>query len=59
MKTYTIIISDEQRESLRDIIDAHPAMTAENMPLEYWPDMLRKLPADEAEAPGCHHGFCL
>jgi len=59
VKTYTIIISEDQRKALHAIINANPAMTAENMPLEYWLAMLANLPKDETESPEVIHGFCL
>jgi len=59
MASYTVIISEEQRAALETIVKQHPEMTGDNAPLEYWPSMLERLPADEADSPGCHHGFCL
>jgi hypothetical protein len=57
--SYTIIISEQQRAALETIVNQHPEMTGPDKPLEYWPGMLKQLPKDEDETPGCQHGFCL
>lgn len=60
-KSYTIIISEEQRKALLEVLTgaAVEEHMGNNLPLEYWDEMLDRLPKDEAETPGTHHGFCL
>jgi hypothetical protein len=56
---YTIQISEEQRVALLQVLEEGHPLCAVDAPLDFWPDMLRKLPEAEAESPGCFHGFCL
>jgi hypothetical protein len=55
---FSILISDEQRLALIDVLAAVPS-EGPGAPLEYWTSMLRDLPKVEAESPGVLHGFCL
>ncbi len=59
--TYTLMIDEDQRVALLDLIKAAAPLEAPGAdhPLAYWENMLVELPAHEAEAPGCLHGFCL
>jgi hypothetical protein len=57
---FTVIFSDEQRVALLAVLSAaHQGGVSDPGPLQYWQAMLEALPADEAENPGIHHGFCL
>jgi hypothetical protein len=56
---YTIIINEEQRVAILELIKAAKLADAPGQPLEYWEAMLANLPAEELDTPGVHHGFCL
>jgi hypothetical protein len=58
--SYLIMINDEQRTALKVlIVESAMSPQGRDPALEYWEDMLDGLPAQEAESPGCIHGFCL
>lgn len=61
MASYLIAIDESQREALAFLLasPAGAALVALDGPLEYWPEMVRDLPKEEAESPGVIHGFCL
>lgn len=56
---YTIMISEEQRAALLDLLNANSKVDDEGLPLEFWIGMLTELPAVEAKHPRVLHGFCL
>lgn len=67
--TYTILISEEQREALLRVLKASgedfdspvndPTKGPFEHPLMFWKEMLQELPETEAQHPGISHGFCL
>ena len=62
--SYLVMISEEQRLALLELLrkaDAGGVSSegSEEVPLEYWVDMLEGLPVDEKTDPGIIHGFCL
>lgn len=65
LQTYTIRLSEPQRMALFTVLSdarANPRLAplfADGFPLDLWPEMLEAMPAQEAETPGCDHGFCL
>lgn len=56
--SYTIVINEEQRLALFDLINKADA-DQRDAPLEFWKSMLTDLPNGEMEHPGIIHGFCL
>lgn len=56
---YEIMINEDQRVALLELVQNALHLTGRDQPLEYWADMLKGLPADEIESPGVTHGFCL
>lgn len=59
--SYTIQISESQRAALETLLNTREGLAMQGVgnPLEYWSEMVRALPNDEAESPGILHGFCL
>lgn len=57
MSAYTIMISDDQRTALRDLI-ANANADAPDQPLEFWLAMPDDLP-NHNDNPQTVHGFCL
>lgn len=65
--SYLLAIDEPQRLALlallREAVAAKlPAIQSRQAfehPLDLWEAMLADLPAQEASAPGCVHGFCL
>jgi hypothetical protein len=60
---YTCIINEAQRayiaRVLRERTVSHPAEFRDNIETEYLVACLDRLPEDEAQHPGVHHGLCL
>lgn len=69
MKTYTIVISEEQRKLIYAALEAHSAVHPElyltgpeisdDPPGAYLVEQFAELPEDAANHPDAIHGFCL